>query len=360
MFGIDFTSVGSITYKYFEDIEHLMAHPDVSIYTKHGEMSILDDLNKKELKYSTIIIEPKNKIFKKLTIGCKLDKEFKRDYIILELSIAENGGHNLKPLTLQDYKKKIDNIKKYILEEYKILLNFEKATFRSLEINKTMKLDYEIKEYKKILMMMADFAPKRYEQQLYKAGNRSINGIILFNKSQEYKLYDKTEQIKKVYKIKIEGNYLRVEIGLLNPKKIKEVFGTTIINEITEEQLKEYYVRMVEKDLLKKFDKYIKDSNRELLRVAKSEQEKDIKKWVRGFFLRSFKLKYKLDKENEADIDLLFDTQQCLDIIKKYTKKNYARAYRNIKADDEESKEKKNNLAKYNEIREKLFNFNEF
>lgn len=357
MFGIDFTSVGSIKYIYFEDIQYLLAHDDVSVYTKHGEMSVIEDINRNELKYSTIIIQPKNKMFKKLTIGSKVDKEFKKDYIVLELSVAEVGGHNLKPITLEEYRLKLEKIRQYILEEYKILLSFKEATFRTLEINNTIKLVYEVKEYKKILSMIADFAPKRYEQALYKNGKRLITGIVLFNKSNEYKLYDKTEQIEKVYKIKIDGNYLRIEISLLNPKKIKDVFGTTKIHEITEEQLKEYYLKMIEKDLFKTFDKYIKDSNKELLKIAKEEQEKDIKKWVRMFFLRSFKLKYEV-KNNEADFDLLFDSQQALDIIKKYTKRNYARAYRNIKVDDEEALYKKNNLAKYNEIKSKLCELN--
>lgn len=358
MFGIDFTSVGSIKYKYIEDIDYLLEHQDVSVYTKNGEISTLKDLKGKELNYSTIVIEPKNKRFKKLTIGSKLDKKLKKDYIILDLSIAEGGESNLIPLTLLEYRLRLEGIKDYILEEYKILLNLKECAFRSLEINNTIMLDGVFKEYKGIINVMADLAPKRYEQGHYKNGNKLINGIVLFNKSQEWKMYDKTQQLADVYKIKVDGNFLRIEIALLTPKKIKDVFGTTAIYEITEEQLKDYFIKMVEKDLFKAFDKYIKYSNKELLRIAKEEQEKDIKKWVRGFFLRSFKLKYKPDEESEADIDLLLDTQQCLDIIKKYTKKNYARAYRNIKADDEESPEKKNNLAKYNEIKEKLFDCN--
>lgn len=358
MFGIDFTSVGSIRYIYIEDIEYLLEHQDVSVYTKNGEISILKDLKGKELNYSTIIIEPKSKKFKKLTIGSKLDKKIKKDYIILDLSIAEDGESNLIPLTLLDYRRKLESIGNYILEEYKILLNLEECSFRRLEINNTIELDDEFKQYKDIVTVIADLSPRRYEQGHYKNGNKLVNGIVLFNKSQEWKIYDKTQQLEDVYKIKVDRNFLRIEIVLLTPKKIKDVFGTTSIYEITEEQLKDYFIKMIEKDLFKAFDKYIKNSNKELLKIAKEEQEKDIKKWVRGFFLRSFKLKYKPYKESEADIDLLFDTQQCLDIIKKYTKKNYARAYRNIKADDEESIHKKNNLARYNEIKEKLFKCN--
>ena len=368
MFGIDFTGIGSIKYEYIEDVNYLKNHADVRIFTEMAKNKSkkdikcsVEDRKGKELTFSTLIIEPKNKIFKKLIIGAKSDnKEFKKDYIKMELSVAEEEKHNLKPLSLLEYRILLEKIRLYVLEEYKMALTFKESTFTSLEINKTIKLELPVKEYKHILQLIGDLSPKRYEQALYRNQNKLVTGIVLYNNSMEYKMYNKTEQLEEIYKIKIEGNYLRIEISLLNSKKIKSVFGTTKIYEITEEQLKEYYIKAVEKDLFKPILKYIKQSNKELLVLAQKEQDKDIKKWVSGFFLNSYKLKYDVKKyvceKCEADIDLLFDSQQCLDIIKKKTKKNYARAYRNIKEDYEIDNIKKNNLAKLNEIIDKMFN----
>lgn len=368
MFGIDFTTVGSIRYYYFEDIHYLENHKKVSVYQKNGEIRSISDVKGQELNYTTIIIED-NVQFKKLTIGCKTEgkgeKKYIKDYIKLEMSVAEHGGHNLKPLSMEEYKEKLEEVRQYILKEYKIALNFNLATFRDLEINNTIELILPVSYYKDILLLIAELAPKRYKEDICKDGNRRLNGIYLFNNSQSYKLYDKTKQLLDVYKIKIDGNFLRIEIGLLTSKKIKEVFGTTVINEITTDMLKEYYIKMVTKDLFKRFDKYIKDGNKELKLVAEQEKERDIKKWIRSFYLKSFSLRYEINKvsknkkdededEDKVTIDLLFDSQQCLDIIKKNTKKNYARAYRNIKNDVEEAEHKKNNLVKYNEIKAKI------
>lgn len=355
MFGIDYTSLGSLRIRYLEDIEVLKNHKNVSIYQKNGAVSTIRDMKDNELNYTTIVIEDSK--FKQLTIGSKLDKNFKKDYIILDLSIKEDGN-NLVPLTKEQYDKRLEEIIEYIYLEYGLRLANVDASFRLMEINNTVKMDKDINDYYGILKLIAEFAPKRYKNNnIARDGKKRIKGIFIGNNTLEYKIYNKTKQLEEVYNIVVDGNYLRFEIVLLNSKKIKEVFGTTKVSEISMEMLENYYVQTIEKDLFKKFDKYIKDSNKQLKEIAKVEKEKDIRKWVKSFFLAPLSLKYVV-KDEATDIDLVFDIQQLLDIIKKNTGKNYSRAYKNIADYIDEREHKKNNLDKYTEIKSKILNVN--
>lgn len=94
LFGIDFTSVGSIRIRYLEDVNILLNHSNVNVHQTNGAVSVVKDIKGNELAYTTISIEDTK--FKKLTIGSKLEKGYKRDYIILDLSVRE-GGNNLIP-----------------------------------------------------------------------------------------------------------------------------------------------------------------------------------------------------------------------------------------------------------------------
>ncbi|MBQ8999818.1 MAG: hypothetical protein IJ086_14175 [Clostridium sp.] len=353
MFGIDFTSIGSLKIKYLKDIDILLNNSNVTIHQTNGAISTIKDLKGQELTFTTIVIEDKK--FKQLTIGSKLEKGYKKEYIILDLSIKEDGN-NLIPLTKLEYDNRLNEVIEYIHNRYGLKLSIKEASFRLLELNNTVKMDRCIDEYYPILKLISDFAPKRYKNNaIARDGNKRLKGIFIGNNTFEYKIYNKTKQLYEVYKITVDGDYLRIEIVFLNSKKIKEIFGTTKIEEISMEMLETYFVEVVEKDLFKRIDKYIKDSNKKLKEIAKSEKEKDVRKWVKSFFLSSLSLKY-IVKGEFSDIDLVFDIQQLLDIIKKDTGKNYSRAYKNLKEYIEEREYKKNNLDKYAEIKEKILN----
>lgn len=355
MFGIDYTSIGSLKIRFLEDIEILKNHKNVSIYQKNGAVSTIYDRKGNELNYTTIVIEDRK--FKKLTIGSKLDKNFKKDYIILDLSIKE-GGNNLVPLGKEQYDKRLGEVIEYIYIEYRIMLSSVDASFRLIEINNTIKVENDINSYYEILKLIAELASKKYKNNnVARDSRKNIKGIFVGNNTLEYKIYNKTKQLKEVYNIVVDENYLRFEIVLLNSKKIKEVFGTTKVSEISIEMIESYYIEAIKKDIFKRIDKYIEDSNKKLKKIAKIEKEKDIRRWVKSFFLSSLSLKYIVKDEN-SDVDLVFDIQQLLDIIKEHTKKNYSRAYKNINEYIDEREHKKNNLAKYNEIKQKVLNLN--
>lgn len=113
----------------------------------------------------------------------------------------------------------------YIYSEYGIMLVNVDASYRLLELNNTVEMNEDVDLYYPILKLIADFAPKRYkDNNIARDGWKRIKGIYIGNNTVEYKLYNKAKQLEEVYKIKVEGNYLRFEIVLLNSKKIKEVY----------------------------------------------------------------------------------------------------------------------------------------
>ena len=95
---------------------------------------------------------------------------------------------------------------------------------------------------------------------------------------------------------------------------------------------------------------HIKKSNKKLKKLAQKERQRDIKKWVKVFFLRSLTLKI------DNNINLVFDIEQVLNIIKDFTKSNYSRSKNNIKIYIDEQESKKNNFICANEIIYKAIN----
>ena len=351
MFGVDRHMLGGIKISTV-DLEKILANEKIKIY-KDGETIVLkDSKTQEELIFSTLVIND-NEYFKSLVIGCKMNEGFKVEYVHLDVFISEPNGCNLVPLNMEQLMDKHERLKDYIFDEYGILIKYEDSYYNFLELNNTVELDHDSLEYQKVLKLMSIIAPKRYKSRnLWTDENNEVRGVFLENNSMKIKIYNKSKQLLEEYNITLAKTYLRVEIVLKDSRKIKEVFGTTSVKEITEEKMKEYYLKVINADIFEKIEKYIKSSNRELKKLAKEEQEKDMRKWTRSFLLRA------CGNELDRDLELVFDIEQCLEIIKKKTGKNYKRTLKRLENDINEKEHKKNNLDRYAEIKSKLFELN--
>lgn len=351
MFGVDRHTIGGVKISTV-DLKKLLANEKVKVY-KDGETIVLKDTKTyEELIFSTLVIND-NEYFKSLVIGCKINEGFKVEYVHLDVFVSEPNVCNLVPLNEKELLDKHERLKEYIWNEYGILIKYEDAHYNFLEINNTVELEYDSLEYQKVLKLMSIIAPKRYKSRnLWTDENNEVRGVFLENNSMKIKIYNKSKQLEEEYKITLAKTYLRVEIVLKDSRKIKEVFGTTLIKEITEQKMIEYYLKTVNADIFEKIDKYIKSCDKELKKVAKEEQEKDMRKWTRSFLLRA------CSNELDRDLELVFDIEQCLEIIKKKTGKNYKRTLRRLEKDIAEKEHKKNNLVRYNEIKTKILDIN--
>lgn len=64
----------------------------------------------------------------------------------MELSIPDDGYHNLNCLTLTEYRVRIALAKQFLLDGYGISVCFDNLKFRTIELNKTIETDYTFPE----------------------------------------------------------------------------------------------------------------------------------------------------------------------------------------------------------------------
>lgn len=367
MFGIDYTELGGIKLKSIEDINALIKNKNVIISMSHGEIYLIGDKRGNYIKCTNIQISDEK--ITKLNIGIKVEKDFCKEYVLLNMSI-DGKGNNLLPLSYNDYLNKVYDTINYIYNTYGIELDIENISFKTLEINKTFILNNEWSVYEEILQVFAYLKPKRYkETKMFLDEN--LKQITIENKSIAIKVYNKKRQLKQIKKWdsinpltfeKIEGftkgmnvedkGIMRIEIVLKTHKKIQQSLGDNKLNNIKQEDLEKFFDKEIMKSLVLNFDSYIEESNKKLRQIAKEEREKDIKKWVKAFFLES--LGEKID--NNKNLDLVFDIEQLLNIIKEHTKSNYSRSKKNIEYYINKHENKKNNLKNMDEIINKTIN----
>jgi hypothetical protein len=306
----------------------------------------LDTGNYKEIAYLKIVDEI---MFNCLIVGVKKTKGKSIAYVNLDLHIDSIRGDNLEPLNMEEYYILIANVKEYIFDKYGIDLDFTEAKFKELELNVTMLLDRDFTEYEHILKLMTLLAPKRYKAKMLGMDNRNnITTIVLDNKSIDCKVYDKTKQLKVVYKILIDDNCIRIEYTLKTIAKISKDLGGNI-HSLTDKDIKEYLQNRVYEDLIKPTEKHIEEGNKILKKMVKEEQKKAPKKWTRLFLLKS------ITESIDNKIPLVFDIEQVKAIIKEKTKTNYARTIDRLEEELSSYKYLNNNFTKLNEIKEKIF-----
>lgn len=347
LFGVDRHTLAGLKISTV-DLEKLLSNKNVKVYKEGETITLRDTKTGEELEFATILVKD-NKYFKNLVVGCKVNEGFKVEYVHLDVFVSSPDSCNLIPLNQEKLVEKHLELQSYILEEYGIGLKFGQAHYSFLEMNRTVELIEDAELYREVLKLMGLIAPKKYKSKnFWTDENNQIRGVFLENNSVKIKVYNKTKQLLEEYHIILANTYLRIEIVLKDTRKIKEVFNTTLVSEISLSDMEKYYVDTINQDIFKKIDKYIKDCNRELKKVAKEEQDKDMRKWTRSFLLRA------CGNRINNDLDLVFDIEQVLEIIKKKTGKNYKRTLKRLEKDIEEKSYKQKNLERYSEIKSKI------
>lgn len=340
-----------------------LKHSKVKRILGDGEKTVLKDYKTdEEYIFDTLKIEDKY-MFEELTIGSKLldkKKRIKHEFIHMSLFVsdAEEEGHNLKPLTKAEYEARCDKVRDYIDENYGLNLNLDNKKFKLLALNRTFKLDADIEEYWELFELIQLIAPAKYTSKGFiLGGNNEVIGVYLENGQIKIKIYDKSRQLKYEKNIEVEAGYMRVEVVLKDVRKIKEVFGTTLVSEITDEQMEVFFKYIVMEDIFRKIDDYIENANKQLKKIATAEKKRNKLNWTRNFFLKSWSVKYK--KRGKATrIDLLFDIEQLLEIIKEETGPNFKKRLKTLQNDIDDIDSKKNNLSYYREVKIKVFGLN--
>lgn len=333
------------------DLQKLKSSYNVVVDTTGATVPIYDYKEDKEQFISHINITD-GTMFNRLTIGT-----YKADLgigLFCYLDISKMGADdcNLVPYTIEGFKVYTDKCIQYIEDRYGVRLHNNSYKGELMEMNITIELTEKFNNYSHLLELMAKLTPskKRYKAELYYDKENECTGIKLKNKSMTKKVYDKRKQMEteKEVKIVLDKEYMRIEDTLLHQNKIKDVFDTYNIAEITDTAVKEYMQKSINEDLIKPLEKHIAEGNKKLLKIAKAEYKKNNKKWIQSFIISAL-------TETIKGVPILVDKQQILDVMAQMitNKSNYNRALKRAANDLDKLNKYVGNIQKLSEIKNK-------
>lgn len=356
MFGIDKHNMGSFKIDRKHDFEKLFSHDNIKT-NSHGEkLTFYDENTGEKFEYQCITILDDEK-FNSFHVGLRAKKQGNRkiyqEYAKLELFVEnDEGTKNLKPISQSEVIENQKEILKYIRDKYGLNLSMEGSKYTYLEINKTIKMNEDVEKYYYVLEYLKLVAPQRYKFKTDSSnGKNEYTMITIENNSIRIKLYNKTKQLEKKG-IELEEYYLRIELCLQDSKKVKSVFGTAIIEEITDDMMWEYFKKVVETDLFDRLEAQLKKSKVELKKELKLQKAEDKKKYPKNFVVSTCSLMYK-----DTKIPLILDVEQSYEVLKPSVSR-WDRTIKTIIKAVDKRPHKKNNLARYNEIKTKILDLN--
>lgn len=331
------------------------------------EISNPDDLDKRgilrngksEMKYYTksgkafTSLSVKNDFFGKLKAGVNYGKGGL--YSSFTTSVKNGFCSNLICNTACDYRKQIEESRKYLAENYGIYANFENALVKQIEINKTFRIGSRIAEYKRPVELIAwnipgkkrmnivhDFKEKTemgFDTETFVITSKSAKKIkdgktVKSRQHEELVFYGKTEQLEKM--IVLSGEYMRVEIRITGTAKIKKMFGTNKFYEITDQCINDFFNSEIKEMITDPYDTWKKQRDKELLKILKS-QRKEKHDWVVNTLL------VLANKEIKSGVPVILDVSEILPLIDRMGIKDPRRRYK-IRENFKKQAEKRANV----------------
>ena len=165
----------------------------------------------------------------------------------MELSIHGKPDGNLYCNTVLEYEDQLIQTQEHLWNKYGVKTNAENVKVSYIEINKTFRLKYPFAEYKRAIILLMSRLPKNMgvHMDFKTLSNREyqVNDFAVANKSRAIKIYNKSLQMQ----IEAQGELMRVELTLENPKAVEKAFKTNLWNELTDEVINEYFIRQMKK-----------------------------------------------------------------------------------------------------------------
>lgn len=194
-----------------------------------------------------------------MNAGTRDTKYMKQDYSRMDITIGNRECGNLQNLTVIEYKERVERIFLYLHEEYGIIADVNTVKINELEINCTFTIKQEFYKYHRALRLMMFNLPSYYlklgEMQDRNQKNIRLESETFYcgNKSMEIKIYDKKRQLKQTKGYISPDELMRIEIVLKTARKIKEIFGTNKLSELTDTMVNQYYITQFHKLFEKKY-----------------------------------------------------------------------------------------------------------
>lgn len=207
-------------------------------------------------------------------------------YASMDISIGTVRETNFQNQTMEEFKLRLDTIREYLVNKYGVVADFMQATFKNLEINVTLPLKHKFKEYHRVFnLMMYNVVLRNSKPTLeFKAENKKnaeqeVTGICKKNNCLEVKIYDKARQLREQNKADLLGEYMRLEITLLTTRKIREVFGTNRVYQITNKMIEQYFEKQCRKLLIKPYEKWKEKNREQLKKIMEEHRGKSERNW---------------------------------------------------------------------------------
>ena len=224
------------------DFLKLNAHNNVTCEREGQFTYLLEDGN----SFRWLKIEDHN-MFGIMCAGVKKTKHIKQDYSRMDITIGNKTNGNLQNMTVDEYKNKIYQVFVYLYEEYGISVRLDNLRFSEMEINCTFELKDEFYKYHRILHLLMYNLPKSFRKVgRFASKNKKKNRIeeetfYSGNSLMEAKIYDKKRHLEQTIQFEAKENIMRIEFVLKKSQKINEVFNSTLVSELTDEKLNEFY-----------------------------------------------------------------------------------------------------------------------
>jgi hypothetical protein len=253
-------------------------------------------------------------------------------YASMDISIGTVRETNFQNQTMEEFKLRLDTIREYLVNKYGVVADFMQATFKNLEINVTLPLKHKFKEYHRVFnLMMYNVVLRNSKPTLeFKAENKKnaeqeVTGICKKNNCLEVKIYDKARQLREQNKADLLGEYMRLEITLLTTRKIREVFGTNRVYQITNKMIEQYFEKQCRKLLIKPYEKWKEKNREQLKKIMEEHKGKSERNWKANL------LKQCSNLEQKNLLPVLLDIDDLLQIMKETDRHgNYQRDKRSL------------------------------
>lgn len=297
-----------------------------------------------------------NQCFGTLIAGSRQIGCCRRDYTRIDLFIQNGPQGNLQNSSVTAYKHRFLDVLQYILYEYGIEINPQLTKLNTLEINCNIALDEEFYKYHRPLRLIMCILPKQYRNKLAEYSriedNASIKSETFFrgNASIELKIYDKKEHLRQKTGISPPDNLMRIEFVLKKSAKIKTVFGSNYLADLTDTKINEFFMKQFSKVIENRYRRWQIDNEKDLSARVKMHKDQNPRYW------KSNLLNECADIEQKNKIPVLLDVSDLYPIIKAQDKNGHYRrelqTFQNYRSYRETFYQK--DSVKVNEIIEKV------
>lgn len=263
--------------------------------------------------------------------GTKKTTRIKQDYARMDIFVGEGSQGNLQNKTVSEYQRMIKRIFQYLHDEYGVTVNFQNLKFSEMEINCTFELEEEFYKYHRVLRLMMYNLPKSFKKLGQVSGinkkEQRIEAETFYrgNSSNEVKIYDKKKHLAQTIQFRLEENIMRIEFILKNSQKIKEVFDSMLVSDLTDEKINQFYYQQFIRLFEKPYRKWQIENGNQLKNMIIYHKNKNKRFW------KSNLLRDCSNKEQINQIPLLLDINDLLKQIKVLDKdRHYKRTVNGI------------------------------